>query len=284
MNHTELSALLRLLDDPDKEVYSVVKQELLNCGQEIVPQLENIWEENFDTLIQERAEDIIQKIHFNKIKSKFKNWIKSEKKDLLIAWHIISKSVYPDIKILDFKYKINQMAKSLSLKLTDDLNSIEKTIILNNVFFQENGFRGKFKNVHAPQSFLISDVINNKKGSPLCLSILYILVAQKCQIPICGINLPHHFIVACEKMNFEADQVEFYINTFNKGKIINRKEIESFLIKQNIALKSKYFTPCGNKEIIKRLLYNLYHTYSKDKIDEKAQMFSELINLLEKPI
>ena len=284
MNQSELSALLKLLDDPDKVVYTVVRQKLLNFGIEIVPQLEGLWEENFDTLIQERAEDIIQKIHFNEIKSKFKSWIKSDKKNLLIGWHIVSKSVYPDIKISEFEKRINHMAKSVKLKLTDDLNSIEKTIILNNVFFKENGFRGKFRNIHAPQNFLISDVITNKKGSPLCISILYILVARKCQIPICGINLPKHFIVAYEKMIFDADQVEFYINTFNKGKIINRKEIESFIIKQNIELKSKYFTACGNKEIIKRLLSNLYYTYSKDKIDEKAEMFSELLTLLEKPI
>ena len=52
------------MEDPDNEVFASVRTRLVELGIEIVPNLEDAWETNFDSIIQHRAEQIIQEIQF----------------------------------------------------------------------------------------------------------------------------------------------------------------------------------------------------------------------------
>ena len=53
-DNKEVSALLKLIDDPDDEVYDTVVSKLLNYGREIIPNLEQLWETSIDEALQER--------------------------------------------------------------------------------------------------------------------------------------------------------------------------------------------------------------------------------------
>ena len=74
MDKQEISALISLLDDPDERIFEEVRSKLLSMGQEIIPTLENAWENSFDAVIQNRIENIIHKIQFEKILGELKNW------------------------------------------------------------------------------------------------------------------------------------------------------------------------------------------------------------------
>jgi hypothetical protein len=40
-----ISALVKLIDDPDESVFSQVRDELIKCGSMAIPYLEKSWEE-----------------------------------------------------------------------------------------------------------------------------------------------------------------------------------------------------------------------------------------------
>ena len=61
----ELSSLVKLLDDPDQEIYNRIREKLISFGPGVVHYLEGIWQQSMDTLMQERIEDIIHKIQFD---------------------------------------------------------------------------------------------------------------------------------------------------------------------------------------------------------------------------
>ena len=69
----EIKALLNLIDDPDQEVYSTISAKLVSFGKEIIPHLENMWENinNVDT--QERIELLIHRLHFSDLTAEFIN-------------------------------------------------------------------------------------------------------------------------------------------------------------------------------------------------------------------
>ena len=72
MNKNEIHNLISLLEDPDKAIYSEVRSRLLELGVDIIPDLENAWIKNFDTLVQSRAEEIIHDIQYISIKNDLK--------------------------------------------------------------------------------------------------------------------------------------------------------------------------------------------------------------------
>ena len=53
----ELKALLHLLDDPDKEVFETVSDKIIHYGKEVIPKLENLWENTKDGEVQQRIEN-----------------------------------------------------------------------------------------------------------------------------------------------------------------------------------------------------------------------------------
>lgn len=280
MNKNEIHALIALLEDPDHDIYFQVRNKLVELGIEIIPNLENAWEVNFDSLMQNRAEQIIHEIQFNFTKQELKKWINSKEKDLTKAWLLLSSHQYPDLEINAVSLKIEQLTKEVWMELNDNLTPLEKTRLINHILFKAHEFRGNVRNFHAPQNSFANDVLNTKKGNPLSLSILYLIIAQKCELPIQGVNLPKHFIVAyTHEELYGGDPVKFYINPFSQGTILSRQDLEQFIKKEGLELKTAFFTPCGNSAIVKRLLTNLLHSYSVQGMKEKAEEIRELLQL-----
>jgi len=279
----EVKALISLLEDPDLEVYNSVKTKLIEYGCHIIPDLENVWEMNFDSLIQSRAEEIIHDIQFNSTKAQLEDWLASSKKDLLKAWLILSKFHYPD---LDEEW-CNQFILDLQLKLKEELHNgsteIENIMAINRILFNLNGFRGNIKNFHSHDNSLINTVLKSKKGNPLSLCMIYIILAQSINLPICGVNLPRHFVLGYENENaLFGDPIKFYINPFSKGSIINRQDLEVFLKREKIKEDSSFFTACGNKAMIKRLINNLLHSYTYSGKQDYAHQMLLLLQIFKK--
>lgn len=280
MNKKELFALISLLEDPDNNIYSHVKNRLIEFGVDSIPFLEQAWEVNFDSLIQKRSENIIQIILFNQTNLLLSNWLKTNEKDLLDAWLIISKHQYPDLNEKLIKNKISELVSKINMEIKDCTKSIEKVMKINKVLFKYEKFRGNFKNYHSPENSFINNVLNSKKGNPLSLSLLYIIIAQNLNLPIKGVNLPKHFIIAYTSEDLiDIDPIEFYINPFSLGAIINRKDVESFLKKENIEAKSIFFDVCGNKEILRRIIINLLYSFTKQGKKEKADEMIQFLQL-----
>ena len=255
-------------------------QDLLELGIEVLPELENAWESNFDSLVQDRAEKIIHEIHFRDIVKSLKKWIQKKDKNLLEAWFIISKYQYPDIDEQFYRTKIYNLVSQINEEVEKSFSELEKISAFNKVFFSQNGFRGNTRNFQSPDNSFINTVIDKHKGNPLSLSMLYIIIAEQIGLPICGVNMPKHFIIGFEDENeINGDPIKFYINPFSKGAILNRQDLEVFLKREKLKEESKYFTPCGNTAIVKRLLNNLLHSFTFQSKKEKAQEIITLIRL-----
>ena len=73
-------------------------------------------------------------------------------------------------------------------------------------------------------------------------------------------------------------RVLFYINTFSKGTVFGKADIDQFVKRLNVDPLSSYYLPCSNRDMILRMIRNLSFSYQKlgdtDKVDELAQMIT----------
>ena len=289
MNKKEIKALISLLDDPDEMVFKQISVKFLSLGEEVIPVLEDAWEASFDTLIQNRIENIIHQIQFDLIKEALRLWAQPDDQILFDGALLIARYQYPDLDETKIRRQLEQIKKDVWLELHDDLTALEKVKVINHILFEVHNFSGNTSNYHAPQNSYINNVLESKKGNPLLLSIIYTVVAQMLDIPIYGVNLPEHFIlcyVDVEHMGVpsaegnEGSNVLFYINPFSKGAVFGQKEVDAFLMQLKLPPLVKYYEPCSNLEIIKRLLRNLIASYEKlgypDKSEELKQLLSSL--------
>jgi regulator of sirC expression with transglutaminase-like and TPR domain len=289
LSTAELSALISLLDDPDETVFNQIQDRLLSLGQEVIPHLESAWENSFDPLFQNRIENIIHKIQFDSIKEDLHNWAMLGGQNLLFGTILVARYQYPDLNEEKIKKQIDQIRQDVWLELNNNLTALEKVRVINHILFEVHGFGGNTTNFHAPQNSYINNVLESKRGNPLSLAILYTIIAQSLNIPIFGVNLPEHFIVAYkEEHDFPAitddlqhGNILFYINPFSKGSVFSRKEIDTFLKQLKLEQDPSYYEPCNNIDIIKRLIRNLIYAFEKLGYVEKMNELKNLITALD---
>ena len=285
MNLKEVIALITLLDDPDDGIYSEVKNRFIVLGPPAIPHLETAWENSFDALMQKRIEGIIHTIQFKALQNALKHWAENEQDDLFKGCSIIARYQYPDLDENKLKKQLNQIKQDVWLELHDDLTALEKVKIINHILFEVHQFGGNITNYHAPQNSFINVVLETKKGNPVMLSVIYTLICKELNIPVYGVNLPQHFVLAYvndlanlfdPSHKTLSDNILFYVNPFSKGLIFYQSDIDSFIKQLKIEPETKYYLPCSNLDIIKRILNNLIYSFDKMGYAEKVRELKDL--------
>ena len=277
MQGTELRALISLLDDPDANIYNEIKNKIISYGDEIIPHLEAVWENSFDHVLQTRIEDIIHHLQFGSIKKELTNWKNSPEKDVIEGAIIIAKYQYPDLEDQKIRDYINQLTQEIWLELNDNLTALEQVKVLNKIIFEIHQFYGNTKNINSPRNSYINNVIESKKGNPITLGIIYIAICKELKIPIFGVDVPAHFILAYAEI---PEHVLFYINVFNKGTVFSNFDIDKFLEQLKKEPKKEYYIPCSNTTIIQRLIQHLVYTYDNLGYVDKKEELMELLEIL----
>jgi regulator of sirC expression with transglutaminase-like and TPR domain len=284
MNSNEIESLINLLDDPDENIFQHIQEKLIQSGKEIVPLLEKYWEENkYNTLFLERIETLIDIIQFNEIIEELKKWVSTENK-ILDGWIILTKWQFPGINKSQIKEKIEEIKNDIWIEIKEKKTAQEIILTFNKVFYTHYKFKGNTKNYNSPINSFIHTVLETKHGNPLSLSILYSSIAQMLHIPIYGVNLPNHFILAYVDPDLPSKDYEsitksnilFYINAFSNGVILNEKDILIFLKELQIEPIESFFVPCSKKTILLRIISNLIASYqqlgNKRKVEQLIQL------------
>ena len=102
-----------------------------------------------------------------------------------------------------------------------DFNETHKEILttINNYLFDELGFSGDEENYYDPQNSYLNRVVDRRKGNPINLSLLYLLLARRLKLPVAGIGLPGHFIC-----RYQSTSDEIYIDAFHDGKFLTKAD------------------------------------------------------------
>jgi regulator of sirC expression with transglutaminase-like and TPR domain len=284
----KMEALISMIDEPDPDVFADISRSIGNFGIEIIPFLEHAWENQHLPPLQKRLEDIIHNIQYQRVCEDLENWIENGATDLLEGCLILARYQYPNLKEHEIEYELARIRKDAWLELNENLTALEQIRVFNYVFFEMHGFRGNIEKYHSPENSFINKVLENKIGNPLTLSIIYMLIAQGLDLPVKGVNLPEHFVLAYTGTSIDPDTLEykgnnvlFYINVFSKGTVFSYKDIDLFLKQLNQEPKPAYFNPCSNTDIFMRMINNLLNAYHKSKETDKLNEVKHLANLFE---
>lgn len=284
-----LKALIQLMDEPDASVYAQIRMQILDFGPEAIPVLE---EALLNALNEENAARIqaeIDELYFNDIFDKIVKWNQSADHNLLSAYLYFTQYLDPEFSYEEHKQSVEKIIRDVWLEMNDELTALEKIKVLNHVFYKVYGFTGISENKSSVFSYLISNVLRLQKGNPLSLALLYLIIAQHIGMPMLGVDLPFHFILAYtddgaynkEPKSITEENILFYLNPFNKGVIFKRSEIELYLKQMKLEEKPDCFLPINNVHVVRRLIRETAQIQKKNGKIDKANKFLRLLEALE---
>ena len=276
LKETELKALVSLLDDEDTQIVSHVEEKIRSLGTSIIPFLEVEWETNFNPQVQRRIEELIHTLQYELLKERITEWYESPDQDLLTGMWLVSTYQYPDLELLKLKQELEQIYYETWLEFKPDLYPFDQVKVVNSVLFNKLKFGANTKNFHSPGNSLINIVLESRKGNPITLCVIYLLVAQKLKLPVSGVNLPNLFVLTYK----DERHAQFYINAFNKGLIFSRQDIENYINELHLTPQASFFEPCSSLEIIRRVFRNLIMSFDKMGEHAKAEEVKELLLII----
>ena len=278
----EISALFHLIDDPDTEVFTTVSDRIISFGKEIIPNLEDLWENTPQEEVQERIEMLIHRLHFQDLQEEFSHWARKDFPELMDGAYLVSKYKFPDLHISPSAQELEKLRKNIWLELNSYLTPLEQINVVNKIFYSFHKFKGVEISYQNQEDFLVHKVLESKRGNSIANGILYQTVCQLLDIPVRAINIPRQFILAYFDTSSDyfnpqptPNKILFYIDPIS-GQVYTQKDVEHYFNRISVPPAAAYFKPMDNLRIIRFLL----DEYAKCFDDEKNRYkLNELIGL-----
>jgi regulator of sirC expression with transglutaminase-like and TPR domain len=267
----QLSALLRLLDDPSPFVRRALLARFTALGAEAAPFLRDL-SHGPDRGLAAHAAWFLNELNFSDPVADFRAFIQSLNYELESGALLLARTVNPTLDVGLCHGQLDAIAARCTELIAEPASAREKCRIMNRVLFHEWGFRGNFEHYTDPQNSFLDRVLTRRIGLPISLSIVYLLVAERLGLPLEPVGLPGHFLVGC----FDED-TPFYVDPFDRGLFRDPDEVVAFLLAQGTPPQPSDLMPTAIREVLGRCCRNLVHHYTVSGDHNRARLFTGFI-------
>ena len=264
-------ALEGLLDDPSATVRAALLAHFSRHGLESVAFLRGVSGQP-NRALAHHANEYLRELNFSDPVTEFRGFIRSLNYELETGALLLSRTIHPDLDIGASCSLLDRMAARCRELIAEPTVARDKCRILNRVMFHEHGFHGNTENYADPLNSFLDQVLIRRKGIPLSLSLVYLLVAERIGLPLEPVGLPGHFLVGCY-----SEEVPFYIDPFNAGRLISAAEAVAMVRKQSLHPTLADLAPTPIREVLCRCCRNLVNHYTVANDHERARLFAEFV-------
>jgi regulator of sirC expression with transglutaminase-like and TPR domain len=186
--------------------------------------------------------------------------------DLLRSALLIARLDNENFDLDSYLEKADLLASKIEKSFTKSSSQEEKLLILVKQLFGEMGFHGSTLDYHHRSNSYMNEVIDDREGLPITLSILLIELANRLDLPVSGLGLPGHFMAIYKEdppgeKSGKRKSRELLIDSFG-GKIVSREEASRIT---GVTLEEEDFEPVSNRDIITRMLRNLIQSAEREE-------------------
>jgi len=175
----------------------------------------------------------------------------------------LSLSNSPELSLGRFEAHMTRMADDLlaahgaliDAGAANDVSTMAAAI--KQTFVEKYGYGGDKDRYDNLDNADLIQVIEQRKGLPIALSILYMSVIRTVGWNVEGLNFPAHFIIRLER-----DGERLILDPFNDCAVLGAPELRQILKEiagDRAELSASYYQPAKNREILIRLQNNIKH-------------------------
>ena len=189
----------------------------------------------------------------------------------------------PDLDVVAYLGHIALLSNAARKMLPGRHSVYDAIHTINELMYKVEGFKGNRENYYDPKNCLLNYVIDDKRGIPITLSIIYSEIARRLGHNLRGVGMPGHYLLAAGR-----GASEVFVDPFNNGGLLSRKECLGLALRGNrvpkgrlAALASRLLPTSDKRSTLKRLLVNLKLMHIKRKESNSALKCAERIQLLD---
>ncbi len=203
----------------------------------------------------------------------------------------IAEDAYPGLDVDGYVGEIERFAKRLRARLGIDAPAEDRIIALNEFLFDDLGFGGNPDDYYDPRNSYLNEVIDRRRGIPITLSVLYMEIGRRIELPLEGVSFPGHFLVRLPMRGgtlvldpyagglpqSEPELRERLKRVIPRGATSEWKQAAKGIPVAELPL-DQFLEPASNRQILARLLRNLKGVYrEKDRPERLLQVLNRML-------
>ncbi len=276
LSEKDKAALVRLLSDPDPEVFEAIRQTLLNCGTESRPWLESGLGSR-DRLVRKHSWEILTALERSEADREFVAFCNrgGEQLNLEKGVWLLVRTAFPRLDQTSYQAQFDEFAESVRKVCEPEQSTPAALMAVNRVLYRKEHFRSDKANYYDPQNCYLNRVIDRRLGNPLSLCLVYLFVARRLGLPVTGVGMPGHFILRLQSPAFTI-----YIDAFNGGNFLTHSDCAARLKRCGYGVDAGFLSTTTPRRILMRICSNLHQIYQKSRhFGERDRVQKYLIKL-----
>jgi regulator of sirC expression with transglutaminase-like and TPR domain len=255
MTISQQQALVSLLQDGDVSTTGLIKGKLLEGGHERLAEYQNMLE--LATGAARRSlEEVIRQIesaralgNISRGLAKLRTFSQLEE----VCWDLTS-AEQAGFDGGPYARQLDQWADAVGRLINPSASAVEKVACLARYLSHEQGLAGNSHDYYHPRNCYLPWVMEFRTGLPITLSLIYILVGLRLNLPVEGVGAPGHFLARLDGVIFDP---------YHRGRILSEGEWD--LIASEIPGRQRPYLsrPCTPMQTMHRLLINLRNCHVK---------------------
>ena len=265
-------ALAKLLSDDDPTTVLLVKEQLAAMAEDN-PRLVEDLANGECPATQRHAREILHELQARDASDDFLLLchLGGDRFDIEKAAWLLSRALLPEVPTASFEELVNECGIEFLSRIHGAVTNEDRIHLLGELLSGELHFAGNADCYYCEENSLLPRLISTRKGIPISLSLLYMMIGARAGMKIDGINLPGHFI---------ARHGDLFFDPFHGGRILKREDLRSLLSRQGIELKESHLQPASPRQFLMRILANLLYVYDLDGDTKRHGMVKSWMDAL----
>lgn len=170
----------------------------------------------------------------------------------------LSQSERPELDARPFRLELERLAERVRARERATSGGFAGALALLEVLGKELGLTGGAPNPRSLDELFIETVLSGRRGLPLPLVALHLLVAQRCGIRAAAVPLPGRVL-----LRLYSGERTLLADPFAGGKLRTRRECLSYLESRGLPARPEWFLDATPGLLLQRHLLNLEQAYRR---------------------
>lgn len=254
LTESEIRALLNLLAEPEAERAQSIISHVATLTSGDLAHLE-VRARGASAHVLNNLESALARARYRALDRRWRQLASRRVVDLEQALVLVASAELGDDGQHAFvKRKLDELAERTGARLAGDRAFDNGLSAITEVLGAEAGLRGNRDNYYEAANSYLPVVLERGLGIPISLCSVAILVAQRLELPVCGIGAPGHFL------GFYGDpalQQGSYFDPFDGFVRLSRAAAEKIVREAAGQFDGRSLAPVNEREIVARTMRNL---------------------------
>lgn len=227
-----------------------------------------------------RIRELATAVHEARVLEEFQQLISKPDKelDLTRAALLIAAIDNPELDVAAYQREVDRIADRIRQRFPADATLPAKLNLMRQDLFEKQGFHGSRHDYDHRSNSYLNEVIDDREGLPITLSVLFMEIGRRLEIPIEGVGLPGHFVVRFQPLEGDPE----LIDVFDGGQVLSLQDAKArVLTTTGNEWDDDYLTAASKQAILVRMLRNLFSEARRSEDTARMLRYTNLTLLLQ---